>query len=64
MTDGATCYFTHLFWAIISGEYQIFCKVVGLNLSNFELPYGFQSVGYQIASCECRFKLTTTRAYL
>lgn len=65
MTGGATCYVTHLFGAIISGEYQIFCKVVGLNLSNFELPYGFQSVGYQIASCvECRFKPTTTRAYL
>lgn len=65
MTGGATCYFTHLFGAIISGEYQIFYKVVGLNLRNFELPYGFQSVGYQIASCaECRFKPTTTRAYL
>ena len=65
MTGGATCYVTYLFGAIISGEYQIFCKVVGLNLSNFELPYGFQSVGYQIASCvECRFKPTTTRAYL
>lgn len=48
-----------------SREYQIFSKVVGLNLSNFELPYGFQSVGYQIASCgECRFKPTITRAYL
>lgn len=65
MTGGATCYSTHLFWAIISSEYQIFSKVVGLNLSNLELPYGFQSVGYQIASCgECRFKPTTTRAYL
>lgn len=65
MTGGATCYVTYLFGAITSGEYQIFCKVVGLNLSNFELPYGFQSVGYQIASCvECRFKPTTTRAYL
>lgn len=65
MTARATCYFTHLLGTIISGEYQIFCKVVGLNLSNFELPYGFQSVGYQIASCvECRFKPTTTRAYL
>lgn len=48
-----------------SREYQIFSKVVGLNLSNFELPYGFQSVEYQIASCgECRFKPTITRAYL
>lgn len=65
MTGGATCYSTHLFWAIISREYQIFSKVVGLDLSNLELPYGFQSVGYQIASCgECRFKPTTTRAYL
>lgn len=48
-----------------SREYQIFSKVVGPNLSNFELPYGFQSVGYPIASCaECRFKPRTTRAYL
>lgn len=67
-TSWATCYSrysTHLFWAVISREYQIFSKVVGLNLSNSELPYGFQSVGYQIASCVvCRFKPTTTRAYL
>lgn len=62
---GATCYSTHLLWATISREYQIFSKVVGLDLSNFELPYGFQSVGYQIASCVvCRLKPTTTRAYL
>lgn len=48
-----------------SREYQIFSKVVGLNLSNSELPYGFQSVRYQIASCgEFRFKPTITRAYL
>lgn len=47
--------------AIVSREYQIFSEVIGLNRSDFELPDGFQSVGYQIASCGvCRFKPSTT----
>lgn len=65
MTSGAACYSPHLFWARISRKYQIFSEAFGLNLSNFELPYRFQSVGYQIASCVVHmFKPTTTRAYL
>lgn len=51
--------------ARVSREDQIFSQVIGLNRSDFELPDGFQSVGYQIASCGvCRFKPTTTRTYL
>lgn len=51
--------------AIVSREYQIFSEVIALNWSDFELPDGFQSVGYQVASHGvCRFKPTTTRTHL